>query len=93
MRELENRIRQAVILADGVEIGSEDLALDATDDDARGAGPRSAGPREAGIETMELEILERCGWKVSGPGGAAEVLDLKPTTLEAKMRKLGIRRP
>jgi PAS domain S-box-containing protein len=34
--------------------------------------------------------LERSGWRVRGPGGAAETLGLKPTTLEARMKKLGI---
>jgi len=40
-----------------------------------------------------LQVLERTGWRVSGSMGAAEILDLKPTTLEARMKKLGIRRP
>lgn len=34
--------------------------------------------------------LERSRWRVRGPGGAAETLGLKPTTLEARMKKLGI---
>ncbi len=40
-----------------------------------------------------LRTLERTGWRVSGPKGAAMVLGLKPTTLESKMKKLGIHRP
>ena len=40
-----------------------------------------------------LRTLERTRWRVSGPNGAAAVLRLKPTTLESKMKKLGIRRP
>jgi len=40
-----------------------------------------------------LHALERTGWRVSGPHGAAAALGLKPTTLESKMKKLGIRRP
>ena len=40
-----------------------------------------------------LRTLERTRWRVSGPKGAAAVLGLKPTTLESKMKKLGIRRP
>ena len=35
-------------------------------------------------------VLERTGWRIRGHGGAAETLDLKPTTLESRMRKLGI---
>jgi transcriptional regulator with GAF, ATPase, and Fis domain len=40
-----------------------------------------------------LRTLERTNWRVSGPKGAAAVLRLKPTTLESKMKKLGIHRP
>jgi transcriptional regulator with GAF, ATPase, and Fis domain len=39
-----------------------------------------------------LSVLERTGWRVSGHGGAADVLGLKPTTLESRMAKLGIHR-
>jgi transcriptional regulator with GAF, ATPase, and Fis domain len=40
-----------------------------------------------------LRTLAETKWRVSGPRGAARVLGLKPTTLESKMKKLGIRRP
>jgi len=39
------------------------------------------------------DVLKRTTWKVSGKGGAAEILGLKPTTLESRMKKLGISRP
>jgi transcriptional regulator with GAF, ATPase, and Fis domain len=37
-----------------------------------------------------VRTLERCGWRIRGPNGAAEQLDVKPTTLESRMKKLGI---
>ncbi|MGO9376782.1 MAG: hypothetical protein ACLQBD_32440 [Syntrophobacteraceae bacterium] len=40
-----------------------------------------------------LRVLEETGWRVSGRGGAAEIQGLKSTTLEARMKKLEIRRP
>ncbi len=40
-----------------------------------------------------LMVLGQTGWRVSGPSGAARVLGVKPTTLEARMKRLGIRRP
>ncbi|WP_194777648.1 sigma-54-dependent Fis family transcriptional regulator [Pararhodonellum marinum] len=43
-------------------------------------------------KTHILKALKHCNWKVSGLGGAAELLDLKPSTLEFRMKKLGIRR-
>lgn len=39
------------------------------------------------------DVLERAGWRVSGKSGAATLLGLKATTLEAKMKRLGITRP
>ena len=40
-----------------------------------------------------LGILEKTGWRVTGKGGAAEILGLKRTTLQSRMKKLGIKRP
>lgn len=37
-----------------------------------------------------LAVLKRCNGKVSGPGGAAEILEVQPTTLHSKIKKLGI---
>jgi len=39
-----------------------------------------------------IEILEMTGWSVHGNGGSAELLEIKPTTLEARMKKLKIER-
>jgi formate hydrogenlyase transcriptional activator len=38
------------------------------------------------------DILEQTNWRVSGEKGAAAILGLKATTLEARMKKLGIKR-
>ncbi len=49
-----------------------------------------------GTTIMDVErtyitgMLQRTNWRIRGPGGAAETLGLKPTTLEARMKKLGI---
>ncbi len=47
------------------------------------------------LETMEARyieaVLRKCGGKVSGKGGAAEILGLKRTTLISKMKKLGVK--
>jgi len=39
-----------------------------------------------------LAALEHARWKIGGPGGAAELLGVKPTTLSSRMRALGVRR-
>ncbi len=45
------------------------------------------------METQHiLAALSRCRGKVSGPSGAAELLEIKPTTLHSKMKRLGIKR-
>jgi formate hydrogenlyase transcriptional activator len=40
-----------------------------------------------------LKVLEKARWRLTGPGGAAERLGMKRTTLQSRMKKLGIRRP
>ena len=49
------------------------------------------------LEQVEKEhiqkSLEKTNWRISGNKGAAKILGLKPTTLEVKMKKLGIRKP
>ncbi|MGI9544968.1 MAG: sigma-54-dependent Fis family transcriptional regulator, partial [Cyclobacteriaceae bacterium] len=39
-----------------------------------------------------LSVLKLTNGKISGPNGAAQILDLNPKTLDSKMRKLGIKR-
>jgi transcriptional regulator with GAF, ATPase, and Fis domain len=40
-----------------------------------------------------LKTLSETRWRINGKKGAAAILDLHPSTLRAKMHKLGIRRP
>jgi len=39
-----------------------------------------------------IDVMEETGWRVRGKGGAAQILGLKPTTLDSRMQKLGIKR-
>ena len=39
-----------------------------------------------------ISVLKKCNGKIWGAGGAAEVLNLPPSTLKSKMKKLGIRK-
>jgi len=55
---------------------------------------RPAGQPLVEVEAEHLrKVLEGTRWRVRGKNGAAEITGLKPTTLEARMKKLGIRRP
>ncbi len=40
-----------------------------------------------------IAALKQSNWRVSGPGGAADLLGVKPTTLADRIRTYGIRRP
>ena len=40
--------------------------------------------------THIVEVLKKTNWRVSGDRGAAKILGLKPSTLESRMKKLGI---
>lgn len=83
VRELRNVIERSLILHQGT-VFEADLP--------DGAGVSSVvGTKIEEVDRDHIfRILERTGWRVRGPGGAAEALGLKPTTLEARMKKLGI---
>jgi formate hydrogenlyase transcriptional activator len=40
-----------------------------------------------------LDVLEKTGWRLSGEGGASEILGMKRSTLQSKIKKLGLKRP
>lgn len=86
VRELRNAVERAMILSSG-SILKIDLADEGTE-------------TVSSLQTLEevesahiTAVLERTNWRVSGRGGAAEILGLIPTTLHSRMKKLGIIRP
>ena len=91
IRELQNLIERAVIL-------SNSTALDVPLMSLNGRSHAPAPTRE--VETLEeserrhiIAALESSNWVVAGAHGAAARLGLKRTTLQFRMRKLGISRP
>jgi transcriptional regulator with GAF, ATPase, and Fis domain len=53
-----------------------------------------AGETIEEVERAHIEkVLATCDWKIRGKDGAAEHLGLKRTTLQSRMKKLGIERP
>ncbi|HSF07631.1 MAG TPA: sigma 54-interacting transcriptional regulator [Methylomirabilota bacterium] len=100
IRELQNVIERAVILAPGTV-----LELDADPAPASSLGPAASPPSgspEAAAPLPSLEEVERAhiltalkstGGVVEGPRGAAQILKLHPNTLRSRMEKLGIKRP
>jgi len=89
IRELEHVIERAVILSEGSELEPIEW-LTPSSGKAGWANPQTLGE----IERRHIvDVLEQTNWRVSGDKGAAAILGLKPTTLEARMKKLGIERP
>jgi formate hydrogenlyase transcriptional activator len=93
VRELQNVIERAVILSPGDVVAGDAIVVTPG---SPAVDPRSAdaGRTLAAIERDAiLAVLEATNWRISGPHGAARTLGLKPTTLHARMKKLGLRRP
>ncbi|MDA2911050.1 sigma 54-interacting transcriptional regulator [Nitrospiraceae bacterium AH_259_D15_M11_P09] len=86
VRELEHVIERAMIVSQDSDLELGEWLVRPT-----------ASVGKARIPTLEelerehiQQVLKVSGWRVSGEKGAAQLLGLKPTTLEARMRKLGI---
>ena len=88
IRELENVIERGVILSQGVRL---ELGEWLPRPNVGAAGSRIPTLDELQREHI-LEVLELTDWRVSGERGAARLLGIKPTTLDARMKKLGIQR-
>ena len=88
VRELENIVERAVIISRGTQLELGNWLSKTT-----------PSPGTSSIPTLEekerehiLEVLELTDGRVRGEGGAAEILGMKPTTLDARMKKLEIER-
>ncbi|MGX5776102.1 sigma-54 interaction domain-containing protein [Methylorubrum zatmanii] len=100
VRELENVIERATILAERGRLRFDlpeprvtGPAPASPEQPAPGARPLSEEERRQRARTEIEEALRIGGGKVFGPGGAAELLGLKPTTLRSRMKVLGLVRP
>ncbi|WP_341835311.1 sigma 54-interacting transcriptional regulator [Chitinophaga pollutisoli] len=90
VRELEHQIERAILLSDGPLLKAINLPH-------RNWRESADTPQITTSKTLEhiekkyiIEVLKRCGGKISGVGGAAEILEIPGTTLHSKMKKLGI---
>ena len=87
IRELRNVIERAMILSRGPML---QIKLGHTTSRPQPAKNTPVATLEGAERSHILQALERCGWRIRGLNGAAEQLDIKPTTLESRMKKLGI---
>ena len=95
VRELKNIIERAMILSPGSTLQLGDWFSSQHDVNVVSFGPHEqAGETIEEVERAHMEkVLVACDWKIRGEGGAAERLGLKRTTLQSRMKKLGIQRP
>ena len=93
VRELQNIIERGTILNHGPVFHVPDLS----NAPLTYSSPDWPGEPLVTLEENErrhiLRALTECGWKVRGSGGAAEILDIHPSTLYFRMKKLGLTRP
>ncbi len=89
VRELENVIERAVITTRG-------SVLELMDPPARGGAVRKGAGAKKALSQVErdyvTEVLVEANWRIEGPGGAARILGMNPSTLRSRMKKLGIKR-
>ena len=87
IRELKNVIEHAMIISTTTSLHVLPPAM------ARQETPGAAGSLEDMERKHILDVLERTNWRISGKNSASEILGMKRTTLQSKMKLLGITRP
>lgn len=91
VRELEHLIERSLLLTTGLTIEDIDIPKPSSAKNSE----QKEGFRVKTMEEMErehiLDMLKFCNGKVSGEGGAAEMLNIPATTLSSKMKRLGIK--
>ncbi|WP_298494150.1 sigma 54-interacting transcriptional regulator [uncultured Algibacter sp.] len=91
IRELENLIERSAILSN-----DETLLIPGFESEIQ-KSKLAINDKNLTLATIQrnhiYQVLEKCNWKISGPNGASTMLDLKPSTLRDKMKKLGISKP
>jgi len=86
IRELRNVIERAMILSQGPKlyVKLSNAALRPV------AVKATAGSLDEAELTIIRQAVEQCNWRIRGTNGAAALLNMKPTTLESRIKKLGL---
>jgi len=97
VRELQNTMERAAITSRRGEVsfdlGAPPIATAAAVREAAAAGDVLTESQLRGFERENtLRALAAAGWRITGEGGAAELLDLAPSTLASRIKALGLRR-
>ena len=90
IRELQHTIERAVLLSKKELV--EEISIPPEIVNFSPSGNINALSTADDIErTYLLSVLKRCNFRITGKGGAAEILNMAPSTLTLKIKKLGIR--
>jgi len=92
IRELEHCIQRAILLTDGNTIKEIDISPSSKMHGEQVSESFSIKTILENERDYILYILKKCNGKISGIGGAAEILDIHPSTLNSKIKKLEIKR-
>jgi formate hydrogenlyase transcriptional activator len=87
IRELQNVVERAAILAQGPVVEADAKLFGRAPETAPDRAPRSLAEVE---RAAILDALRACGGTIEGPGGAAVILGLHPNTLRSRVKKMGI---
>jgi transcriptional regulator with GAF, ATPase, and Fis domain len=92
IRELEHLIERSVLLAKGTVI--EDILLPTVEKKDGIAVPEDNSMKTIVENERDyiISVLKKCNGRIWGPGAAAEILNINPSTLKSKMKKLGIKK-
>lgn len=91
IRELENIVERAVILNRGPVLSFAGLLPNGQDSEI--SGYDNFMTLRNNERRHIIKALQKTNWKLRGPGGAAELLEINCSTLAFRMKKLGIARP
>ena len=90
VRELEHLIERAVIITTGTSFRMTDQLVPSIHGDLKDKPLKDMAAAE---REHILRVLQKTGWRIEGPSGAALILKLHPNTLRSRIKKLDIRRP
>jgi transcriptional regulator with GAF, ATPase, and Fis domain len=90
IRELENTIQRNIVLANGAVIESLEIPVSKREANVINSYKNGFKTMIENERDHILSVLESCNWKISGKGGAAEILDVNVNTLNSRIKKLGI---
>ncbi|KUJ62290.1 hypothetical protein AR687_09780 [Flavobacteriaceae bacterium CRH] len=92
IRELEHVMQRTILLTDGNIIKEIEISASSKMHAENAAESFSIKTILENERDYILYILKKCNGKISGSGGAAEILDIHPSTLNSKIKKLEIKR-